>query len=158
MLGEQPEFDSAQESSVQGPGDGTSDDIPAQLSDGEYVMDANTVSMLGNGSNKAGAARLGQLRENLRKHAARSMKGGKQFMKAKPRLPIWAEARGRSKMANSPLDFLFQGTAPSQYTNTGQNATNVPQWLQEYAQGILTEGAGVASSPILPMVVLLLLG
>ena len=79
-----PEFDSAVEHHVNGPGDGTSDDIPAKLSDGEYVMDANTVSMLGNGSNKAGAERLDTLRQNLRKHAARSMAGGKQFMKAKP--------------------------------------------------------------------------
>jgi hypothetical protein len=68
---------------VQGAGDGTSDDIDAKLSDGEYVIDANTVSMLGNGSNKAGAARLDQLRENLRKHAAKPMAKGKQFMKAK---------------------------------------------------------------------------
>lgn len=79
-----PEFDSAVEHHVNGPGDGTSDDIPAKLSDGEYVMDANTVSMLGNGSNKAGAARLDALRQNLRKHAAKSMTKGKQFMKAKP--------------------------------------------------------------------------
>lgn len=68
---------------VSGAGDGTSDDIDAKLSDGEYVIDANTVSMLGNGSNKAGAARLDQLRENLRKHAAKPMAKGKQFMKAK---------------------------------------------------------------------------
>lgn len=83
-LHDQPEFDSTLENHVEGPGDGTSDDIPAQLSDGEYVMDANTVSMLGNGSNKAGAQRLDQLRENLRKHAAKPMSKGKQFMKAKP--------------------------------------------------------------------------
>lgn len=68
---------------VRGEGDGTSDDIDAKLSDGEYVIDANTVSMLGNGSNEAGAKRLDQLRENLRKHAAKPMAKGKQFMKAK---------------------------------------------------------------------------
>lgn len=82
--GVENEFDSSMASHVQGAGDGTSDDIPAKLSDGEYVMDANTVSMLGNGSNKAGAERLDQLRENLRKHAAKPMAKGKQFMKAKP--------------------------------------------------------------------------
>jgi hypothetical protein len=78
-----PEFDSAAEQHVRGPGNGTSDDIPAKLSDGEYVMDANTVSMLGNGSNDAGARQLDQLRQNLRKHAAKPMAKGKQFMKAK---------------------------------------------------------------------------
>jgi hypothetical protein len=78
-----PEFHSSQQSFAQGPGDGTSDNIPAQLSDGEYVMDANTVSLLGNGSNRAGAERLDQLRENVRRSAAKPMAKGKQFMKAK---------------------------------------------------------------------------
>jgi hypothetical protein len=79
-----PEFHSSQQSFAQGPGTGTSDEIPAQLSDGEYVMDANTVSLLGNGSNKAGAARLDALRSNLRRSAAKPMAKGKQFMQAKP--------------------------------------------------------------------------
>ena len=78
-----PEFDSTLQNHVEGPGDGTSDDIPASLSDGEYVMDAGSVSMLGNGSNKAGAQRLDELRQNLRKHAGKSLTRGKQFMKAK---------------------------------------------------------------------------
>lgn len=68
---------------IQGPGDGTSDDIDAKLSNGEYVMDAGSVSMLGNGSNEAGAKKLDQLRENLRRHAGESLTKGKQFMKAK---------------------------------------------------------------------------
>ena len=45
------------------------------------------------------------------------------------------------------LDFLFQGTPPTQVTNTGQTSTNVPTWLQEYAQGILSQGAQLASQP-----------
>jgi len=68
---------------IQGPGTGQSDDIDAKLSNGEYVMDAHTVSMLGDGSNEAGAKKLDQLRERLRMHAAQSMAKGKQFMKAK---------------------------------------------------------------------------
>lgn len=47
----------------------------------------------------------------------------------------------------SALDFLFQGNPPTQVTNAGQTTTNVPQWLQDYAQGILSEGAGIASQP-----------
>lgn len=74
--------DPGQSMHVRGPGDGTSDDIPAKLSDGEYVFDAGTVSMLGNGSNDAGARALDKLRQNLRKHAGRSLTKGKQFMKA----------------------------------------------------------------------------
>lgn len=68
---------------ARGPGDGTSDDINAKLSDGEYVMDAATVSMLGNGSNDAGARKLDELRTRLRKHAGQKLVKGQQFMKAK---------------------------------------------------------------------------
>lgn len=53
---------------IQGEGDGQSDNIAAQLSDGEYVIDASTVSALGNGSTKAGVSALDQMREAIRKH------------------------------------------------------------------------------------------
>ena len=55
-------------SAVNGAGDGQSDDIPAMLADGEYVIDAETVAQLGNGSNKAGAQVLDKFREEIRKH------------------------------------------------------------------------------------------
>lgn len=47
---------------------GQSDKIPAMLSDGEFVMDADTVSALGDGNNAAGASALEQMRQNIRKH------------------------------------------------------------------------------------------
>jgi hypothetical protein len=53
---------------VEGAGDGQSDDIPAMLADGEYVIDADVVAALGNGSNKAGSKVLDEFRENIRKH------------------------------------------------------------------------------------------
>lgn len=62
--------------SVQGDGDGRSDSIDARLSDGEYVMDAETVALLGNGSNKAGAGKLDRLRVNIRKHKGRKLAKG----------------------------------------------------------------------------------
>lgn len=68
---------------VKGPGDGTSDDINAKLSDGEYIMDAHTVSLLGNGSNEAGARRLDEFRQRVRKDAGRKFVKGKQPMHAK---------------------------------------------------------------------------
>jgi len=43
------------------------------------------------------------------------------------------------------LDFLFQGTTPSSSTSVGTTA--VPAWLQQYAAGVLAEGANVASQP-----------
>jgi hypothetical protein len=53
---------------VHGEGDGQSDDIPAMLADGEYVIDAETVAQIGNGSTKAGAQALDKFRENIRSH------------------------------------------------------------------------------------------
>jgi hypothetical protein len=53
---------------VHGAGDGQSDDIPAMLADGEYVIDAETVAQIGNGSTKAGAQALDKFRENIRMH------------------------------------------------------------------------------------------
>jgi hypothetical protein len=61
---------------VNGPGTGRSDDIPAQLSDGEYVIDAETVALLGDGSTDAGAARLDELRENIRRHKGKKLSRG----------------------------------------------------------------------------------
>jgi len=68
---------------VKGPGTGRSDDIPARLSDGEYVMDAETVALLGDGSGDAGAKRLDEMRRNLRKHKATNLSKGGFSHKAK---------------------------------------------------------------------------
>ncbi len=62
---------------VEGEGTGRSDEIPAYLSDGEYVMDAETVSMLGDGSNKAGAEALNDMRKAIRKHKGSNLVNGK---------------------------------------------------------------------------------
>jgi hypothetical protein len=61
---------------IGGGADGRSDDVNAVLSDGEYVMDAETVAMLGNGSSKAGAAQLDQMRANLRKQKGQALARG----------------------------------------------------------------------------------
>lgn len=45
---------------VEGEGDGTSDDVAAMLADGEFVIPADVVSDLGNGSSSAGAKILDQ--------------------------------------------------------------------------------------------------
>lgn len=61
---------------VTGPGDGRDDTIPARLSDGEYVFDAETVALIGDGSNKAGAERLDQMREAVRAHKGGALAQG----------------------------------------------------------------------------------
>ncbi len=54
---------------IKGAGDGRSDSIPAMLSDGEFVVSAPVVSALGNGSNDAGAKRLGKMQKTvIQKH------------------------------------------------------------------------------------------
>ena len=62
---------------IGGPGTGRSDSIDAKLSDGEYVIDAETVALLGDGSSKAGAKRLDQFRANIRKQKGRELAKGK---------------------------------------------------------------------------------
>lgn len=62
---------------VRGPGTGRSDEIPARLSDGEYVIDAETVALLGDGSTQAGSKRLDDFRVNIRKHKGRQLSKGK---------------------------------------------------------------------------------
>jgi hypothetical protein len=50
---------------INGPGTGTSDDIPAMLSDGEFVFTAKAVRNAGKGSRRKGAARMYKLMKML---------------------------------------------------------------------------------------------
>lgn len=63
-------FDSARTQGYvdEGEGGGQDDMIAARLSPGEYVFDAESVSMLGDGDNAAGARKLDELREVMRAH------------------------------------------------------------------------------------------
>lgn len=68
------------EGMVEGGGDGMSDSVPATIdgkqdllvSKDEYVVDAPTVAMIGNGSSAAGAEKLDNMREEVRKAATGS--------------------------------------------------------------------------------------
>ena len=57
--------------------DGRTDNIHAMLSPGEYVVDAETVALLGNGNGDAGAKRLDQMREAVRKQKGGALSKGK---------------------------------------------------------------------------------
>jgi len=50
---------------IAGPGTGTSDDIPAMLSDGEFVMTAQAVRGAGDGSRKQGMRRMYDMMRNF---------------------------------------------------------------------------------------------
>lgn len=68
---------------LQGLGDGTSDSIPAmignaqpaRLADGEFVIDARTVSEIGNGSSNAGAKKLYAMMERVHRERKKAKRG-----------------------------------------------------------------------------------
>lgn len=62
---------------ARGSGSGRADTINAKLSDGEYVFDAETVALLGDGSTDEGARRLDQMRGEIRRHKGRTLAKGK---------------------------------------------------------------------------------
>lgn len=68
---------------ARGSGSGRADTIEARLSDGEFVLDAETVSLLGDGSNEEGAKRLNAMREEIRRHKGRQLSKGKFSANAK---------------------------------------------------------------------------
>jgi hypothetical protein len=72
---------------LKGPGDGMSDNIPAvigkkqpaRLADGEFVVPADVVSHLGNGSTDAGAKQLYAMMDKIRAARTGTKKQGKQI-------------------------------------------------------------------------------
>lgn len=48
------------------------------------------------------------------------------------------------------LSFLFDGKPPPSVTTYGTNTTNVPQWLNDYTQGVVNQGNAVAGQPYTP--------
>ena len=91
---------------LRGPGDGMSDDIPAvirgkgvqraALADGEFVIPADVVSHLGNGSTEAGAKKLYKMMEQIRRARTGT---GKQAPQVNPDkfLPRVTPAKTRRK-------------------------------------------------------------
>jgi hypothetical protein len=76
---------------LNGKGDGMSDSIPAtiegkqpaRLADGEFVIPADVVSHLGNGSSKAGSKRLYAMLDKVRHARTGNKKQGKEINPAK---------------------------------------------------------------------------
>ena len=76
---------------LKGPGDGMSDNIPAtianrqpaRLADGEFVVPADVVSHLGNGSTEAGAKKLHEMMNSVRKARTGNPKQGKKINPSK---------------------------------------------------------------------------
>ncbi len=45
------------------------------------------------------------------------------------------------------LDFLFEGRPPASVTTYGQSVQNVPSWLSDYTQGLISRANTVAAEP-----------
>jgi hypothetical protein len=93
-----------------GDGTGQSDDIPAMLHDGDYVIDADAVAALGDGSSKAGAQALSQFQSKV----PHSMSAGGQAVPAKiadgeyvfPEAFVTAVGGGDNKQGAKLLDAM----------------------------------------------------
>lgn len=95
---------------LKGPGDGMSDSIPAtiagkqeaRLADGEFVVPADVVSHLGNGSTDAGAKQLYAMMDKVRKARTGTKKQGKQI-NAHKYMPKFAQGGGIASFASGNL-------------------------------------------------------
>jgi hypothetical protein len=95
---------------AQGKGTGQSDDIPAMLHDGDYVIDADAVAALGDGSSKAGAQALSQFQSKV----PHKMSTGGQAVPAKiadgeyvfPAAFVTALGGGDNKQGSKLLDAM----------------------------------------------------
>lgn len=169
---------------LKGPGDGMSDNIPAmigdkqpaRLADGEFVVPADVVSHLGNGSTDAGAQKLHSMMDNVRKARTGNKKQGKQI-KADKFIPKFAEggqvdpiAAAAQAAQSASQNFItnqapaMQAPAQAQAVNPQQSFVNsmyqtnlgrAPEaaggqyWNQQLASGTTPQGVqqGIASTP-----------
>jgi hypothetical protein len=130
---------------LKGPGDGMSDDIPAmigkkqpaRLADGEFVVPADVVSHLGNGSTDAGAKKLYGMMDQIRKARTGTKKQGKQI-KADKFLPKFAD--GGSVATAAPAAVSAPATAPASapafsYPGSGMSLADITSLGNFIARG-----------------------
>ena len=128
---------------AQGRGTGQSDDIPAILHDGDYVVDADTVAAFGDGSSKAGAGALEQFRRSMPEHHS----GGGQPIRAQiadgeyvlPAAFVTSLGRGSNKNGAKMLDAMreeiraHKRSAPD--TKIPPKAKKPMQYMREAMKG-----------------------
>ena len=128
---------------AQGRGTGQSDDIPAVLHDGDYVVDADTVAAFGDGSSKAGAGALEQFRRSMPEHHS----GGGQPIRAQiadgeyvlPAGFVTSLGRGSNKNGAKMLDAMreeiraHKRSAPD--TKIPPKAKKPMQYMREAMKG-----------------------
>jgi hypothetical protein len=124
---------------LRGPGDGMSDDIPAtiadkqpaRLADGEFVVPADVVSGLGNGSTEAGAKKLHQMMDKVRVDRTGTKKQGKQINAEKYIPGAKSEKKASGGIAS--------------YADGGQLFTQ-----NEYGEYVPYEAPTVTTAPVAP--------
>jgi hypothetical protein len=140
---------------LKGPGDGMSDSIPgviggkqpARLADGEFVVPADVVSHLGNGSTDAGAKKLYNMMDNIRK--ART---GKK--KQAPQVNVDKYLPGKKKASGGITGYAEGGVAEGGtvgYAEGGlattiQNAYNAGYSGSQIGAALIAEGVTQAQA------------
>jgi Domain of unknown function (DUF4214) len=133
---------------LKGPGDGMSDNIPAtigskqpaRLADGEFVVPADVVSHLGNGSTDAGAQKLHSMMDNVRKARTGKKAQGKQI-KADKYMPKFAEGGQVPDMQGITSALQNQNTVSNAFaTNLGRTAdpSGGAYWNNQLNTGAVT--------------------
>jgi|GEM_PF-1320822 len=152
---------------LKGPGDGMSDNIPAtiankqpaRLADGEFVVPADVVSHLGNGSTDAGAKKLHSMMDNVRKARTGRKSQGKEI-KADKFMPKFADggqvdpiaaAAQNAQMANQGLQnqntAAIQAAAPAQSTApAAAPPINAADQMATYRNNMLQQAAPNATN------------
>ncbi len=149
---------------LKGPGDGMSDNIPAtigskqpaRLADGEFVVPADVVSHLGNGSTDAGAQKLHSMMDNVRKARTGKKAQGKQI-KADKYIPKFADGgqvgQGDLPIINAQLPAQLPSqqvvpaaspalVLPSQAAQTGNPQQNFVNSMYQTNLGRAPEASG----------------
>jgi hypothetical protein len=117
---------------------------PAALSDGEFVIPADVVSHLGNGSSNAGAKVLDEMMSNVRKQRTGNPKQGKQInpkqVMAQGGIAGYANGGRIQKFQEGGTPKAFDDFSPEQ---TGQESS-LSSWAGDYVTGFLGKAEGLA--------------
>ena len=138
---------------LRGPGDGMSDNIPAsiggkqpaRLADGEFVVPADVVSHLGNGSTDAGAKTLYSMMDKVRKARTGNKKQGREINPNKY-VPGMAQGGEVKRYAQGNLVVNDQGQV-GYYKQNGDNPWD-REWVPAtYGSADSTLGTPATTSP-----------
>ena len=119
---------------------------PAKLSHGEFVIPADVVSHLGDGNSEAGAKKLYEMMDRIRR-ARTGKKEQAPPIKAEKYMPKFSGG-GAVAFADGGLTTL---TGPTQIGQTGTSSTsNLAPWVGDYVTGMLGKAQALSNMPYAP--------